>query len=74
MNDKFDIKKDVGIPEDLDGNPISPEEAQRVHQALKTGSMSIEITPGVAEKLSELGLSADDLKEVLLEANKKALS
>lgn len=56
------------------GEVMSPQEAQALHEKLVSGEMKIEIAPEVAEGMKQLGLSIDDLREMLTISARKSLS
>jgi hypothetical protein len=64
----------VSAPTHLDGSPVDKDEAARVHSGLVTGEMKVEMAEGVAEELEALGLTPDDIKQMLIAAAKKTMS
>ncbi len=66
---------EVSAITDLEGNPISAEDASEMHVKLSSGdNFSMTLAEGVEEKRKYLGLSKEDLRQLLLGATKKSLS
>lgn len=61
----------VGPPTLLDGSPVEPSEAQRVHEGLLDGSIKVELAPGV--KLPP-GVTLEDMRKMMIESMKKTMS
>lgn len=56
------------------GERMTPEQASSMHSRLASGTLAIEIPPEVEREMTELGITAEDLKEMLMKSAKKALS
>ena len=74
MSEDEEEFESVEPPTTLDGGPVDLEEVSKVHTGLVTGDMKIELAPGVADQLEELGLTVDQIKDGLIKSTKKALS
>lgn len=65
---------DVEAPVYLDGTPVPSSEVADVHAAVLSGEMEIEISDEALASMKEMGLSPDDIRNMLLSSMKKAAS
>jgi hypothetical protein len=66
--------EDVSAPTHLDGTPVDKEEAANMHAKLVSGEMNVLMADGMEEQLAEMGLTADDIRQMLIAAAKKTMS
>lgn len=75
LKGRFSKGAEVSSITDLEGNPISAEDASEMHEKLSSGdNFSMILDEGVEEKMKDLGLTREDLRVALLGAAKKSLS
>ncbi len=70
MNDNDDVK----APTYLDGTPVPSSEIADVHAAVLNGEMQIEICDEALASMKEMGVSPEDILNILLSSMKKAAS
>lgn len=64
----------VSAPRKMDGSPVDKDEAARVHAGLTSGEMDVKMTPEVIEQMEKLGLSAEDMRKLLIAATRKTMN
>lgn len=70
---KLDLTK-VSAPKTVDGDPIDKEEAARAHAGLVSGELKMVFGPEALEEMKAIGITEDQVREIIIASTKKTMS
>lgn len=64
----------VEAPTHMDGTPVDKEEAARMHAGLVSGEIAVQVHPEAMAEMEAMGMTIDDIRQLLINASKKTMS